>query len=39
MESCSVCENFFILLNYPTAKAVNNSCINMTLLNNVEKVL
>ena len=35
MESGSV----FILLSYPTTKTVNNSYINMTLLNNVEKVL
>ena len=39
MESGSVCGNFFILLISPTTKAVNNSYINMTLLNNVEKVL
>ena len=30
--------NFFILLISPTTKAVNDSYINMTLLNNVEKV-
>ena len=39
MESGSVCGNFFISLIPPTTKAVNNSYINMTLLNNVEKVL
>ena len=39
MESGSVCGNFFILLISPTTKAVNDSYINMTLLNNVEKVL
>ena len=38
MESGSVCGNFFILIS-PTTKAVNDSYINMTLLNNVEKVL
>ena len=37
MESGFVCGNFFILLSSPTAKAVNNSYINMTLLNNVEE--
>ena len=39
MESGSVCGNFFILLISPTTKAVNDSYVNMTLLNNVEKVL
>ena len=39
MESGSVCGNFFILLISPTTMAVNDSYINMTLLNNVEKVL
>ena len=39
MESISVCGNFFILLISPTTKAVNDFYINMTLLNNVEKVL
>ena len=38
MESGSVCGNFFILLISLTTKAVNDSYINMTLLNNVEKV-
>ena len=31
MESGSACGNFFILLNSPTTKAVNDSYINMTL--------
>ena len=39
MESGSVCGNFFIFLISPTTKAVNDSYINMTLLNSVEKVL
>ena len=39
MESGSVCRNFFILLSSPTTKAVNDSYINTTLLNNVEKIL
>ena len=39
MESGSVCGNFFILLISPATKAANNSYINMTSLNNVEKVL
>ena len=39
MESGSVCGNFFVLLISPTTKAVNDSYINTTLLNNVEKVL
>ena len=30
---------FFILLISPTTKALNDSYVNMTLLNNVEKVL
>ena len=39
MESSSVCGNFFILLSSPTTKEVNDSYINIILLNNVEKVL
>ena len=39
MESDSVCGNFFILLSSPITKAVNDSYMNMILLNNVEKVL
>ena len=39
MESISVCGYFFILLISLTTKAANNFYINMTLLNNVEKVL
>ena len=39
MESGSVCGNFFILLISPITKVVNDSYINMTLFNNVEKVL
>ena len=39
MESGSVCGNFFMLLISTTVKAVNDSYINITLLNNVEKVL
>ena len=37
MESGSVCGNFFILLISPTTKAVNDSYMNIALLNNVEK--
>ena len=39
MESGSACGKFFTLLSSPTTKEVNDSYINMTLLNNVEKVL
>ena len=39
MESGSVCGNFFILLISPTTKAVKDSYIYMSSLNNVEKVL
>ena len=39
MESGSVCGNFFILLISPTTKEVNDSYINISLLNNVEKFL
>ena len=37
MEAGSICGNFFILLSFPTTKAVDGSCINTTLLNNNEE--
>ena len=39
MGSGSVCGNYFILLISPTTKAVNDSYIDMTLLNNMGKFL